>query len=79
MKRGLVGTQSRAGRFGEVKNFLPVPGFELWTAQVLAVVTILGIPARIRTLVFLNTYQRRYRLIQLAREKGRAESDLTCG
>ena len=29
----LGGPQSRSGRFEEEKNILPLPGFELWTAQ----------------------------------------------
>lgn len=78
-QRGLVGTKSRAGRFGEIKNFFLLLGFELRTAQDLAVVTILGIPAGSRTVGFLNTYQQRCHLIELACGKGRTESDLTCG
>jgi len=34
------GPQSRSGRFEEEKNILPLPGFELWTAQPIAQVQL---------------------------------------
>jgi hypothetical protein len=69
-----VEPRAGVGRFGETKNLLPLPGFELRTAQPLAVVTIIGVPAGMRTVGFLDTCQKCYQLIHLVREISRAES-----